>query len=76
MELSGMRWTEGGAQGVLDLRAVRLNDHWNTYWQFHRHQQHQRLYGHTTPAPVSAEAQALEWAAYPTHCPRILVTLS
>jgi hypothetical protein len=63
MEQSGMRWTQVGAQGVLDLRAVRLNGHWEAYWQFHRQQQHQRLYGGSILAPVSAETQALEWAA-------------
>jgi hypothetical protein len=63
MEQSGMRWTTGGAQGVLDLRAVRINGHWDRYWQFHRHQQHQRLYGRSTSAPALAEAQVLEWAA-------------
>jgi hypothetical protein len=63
MEQSGMRWTKGGAQGVLDLRAVRINGHWDTYWQFHRHQQHQRLYGRSVPAPALAETRVLEWAA-------------
>jgi hypothetical protein len=63
MEQSGMRWTQAGAQGVLDLRAVRLNGHWDTYGQFHRQQQHQRLYGLSTPAPVLAETRALELAA-------------
>jgi hypothetical protein len=63
MEQSGMRWTQDGAQGVLDLRAVRINGHWDRYWQFHRHQQHQRLYGRSTSAPALAEARALEWAA-------------
>jgi hypothetical protein len=63
MEQSGMRWTTGGAQGVLDLRAVRINGHWERYWQFHRHQQHQRLYGRSTSAPALVEAQVLEWAA-------------
>jgi hypothetical protein len=63
MEQSGMRWTQTGAQAVLDLRAVRLNGHWDRYWQFHRHQQHQRLYGHSMPAPALAEDRALEWAA-------------
>ena len=29
MEQSGMRWTKAGAQAVLDLRAVRLNGHWD-----------------------------------------------
>ena len=50
-------WTETQRQ------AVRLNGHWDAYWQFHRQQQHQRLYGPSAHAPVSAEAQALEWAA-------------
>jgi hypothetical protein len=63
MEQSGMRWTKAGAQVVLDLRAVRLNGHWEAYWPFHQHQQHLRLYGQSAPALAPAEAQALEWAA-------------
>jgi hypothetical protein len=63
MEQSGMRWTQGGAQAVLDLRAVRINGHWEALWEWHRHQQHQRLYGRIAPAPALAEARALEWAA-------------
>jgi hypothetical protein len=63
LEPSGMRWTKGGAQGVLDLRAVRINGHWDKYWPFHRPQQHQRLYGPSVPAPALAEARVLEWAA-------------
>lgn len=62
MEQSGMRWTIAGAQGVLDLRAVRLNGQWDAYWQFHRRQCHQRLY--RTPALAqTAEAQVLADAA-------------
>jgi hypothetical protein len=63
MEQSGMRWTKAGAQAVLDLRAVRLNGHWDGYWQFHRQQQHQRLYDTSAPVPARAEGQALELAA-------------
>jgi hypothetical protein len=44
MEQSGMRWTEVGAQAVLDLRAIRINGQWETYWAYHRQQQHERLY--------------------------------
>lgn len=62
MEQAGMRWTQAGAQAMLDLRAVRLNGDWDTYWQFHQRQQHQRLYGGTTPV-ASPEAQALQLAA-------------
>ena len=63
LEQSGMRWRKAGAQVVLDLRAVRLNGHWDRYWQFHRQQQHQRLYGTSAPVPERAEGQALELAA-------------
>jgi hypothetical protein len=62
MEQAGMRWRQDGAQAVLDLRAVRLNNDWDAYWQFHRQQQHQRLYG-TAPAVASPEAQILQMAA-------------
>jgi hypothetical protein len=50
MEQAGMRWTPEGAQAILELRAVRLNDDWEAYWRFHRQQQHQRLYGAATAA--------------------------
>jgi hypothetical protein len=63
MEQSGRRGTKAGAQAVLDLRAVRRNGHWDTSWQFHQRQQHERLYGRSAPAPVWAEARALEGAA-------------
>jgi hypothetical protein len=46
MEQSAMRWTLPGAQAILDLRAVRINDDWDEYHQFRRHCQHQRLYDH------------------------------
>ena len=44
MEQSSMRWTRSGAQAVLDLRAVRVNDDWDEYQRFRRQRQHQRLY--------------------------------
>jgi len=48
---------------MLDLRAVRLSGDWDAYWQFHRQQQHERLYGSATAASVSVEAQVLQRAA-------------
>ena len=63
MEQAGMRWTKAGAQAVLDLRAVRLTGDWDAYWQFHRQQQHQRLYGVMAELPASPEAHLLEPAA-------------
>jgi hypothetical protein len=62
MEQTGMRWTQDGAQAMLDLRAVRINGDWDAYWQFHRQQQHERLYG-AAPAAVAPEAQVLAMAA-------------
>ena len=43
-----------GAQAILDLRAVRLNGDWDAYWQFHRQQEHQRLYA-TAAMPLPEE---------------------
>jgi hypothetical protein len=63
MEQAGMRWSKAGAQAVLDLRAVRLSGDWEAYWQFHRHKQHERLYGAATPLPDLLEAQALQQVA-------------
>src|SRR5262249_24435641 len=63
MEQAGMRWTQAGAQAMLDLRAVRLTEDWDAYWEFHRQKQHERLYGSTTPAPDRVEAQVLQLAA-------------
>jgi hypothetical protein len=63
MEPSGRRWTQDGAPGVLDRRAVRINGHGERSWPLHRHHQHQRLYGRSPSAPALAEAQVLEWAA-------------
>jgi len=62
-ERSGMRWTQAGAQAVLDLRAVRINGDWDDYQRFHREQQHQRLYGVHSPIVPSAEEIVLEQAA-------------
>src|SRR5205814_4901777 len=56
MEQAGMRWTKDGAQAMLDLRAVRINGDWDAYWQFHRQQQHDRLYA-AGPAALAPEAQ-------------------
>jgi predicted nucleic acid-binding protein len=54
MERSGMRWTKAGAQAILALRAVRINDDWDAYQTFHRQCQHLRLYNRplgAIPAP-------------------------
>ena len=63
MEQSGMRWTKLGAQTLLDLRAVRLNDDWDDYQSFHRYRQHQRLYGAHAEILPMPEYQGLALAA-------------
>jgi hypothetical protein len=44
-ERSGMRWTPAMAEAMLKLRAVFLSGDLDAYWQFHVHQDQQRLYG-------------------------------
>jgi hypothetical protein len=63
MEQSGMRWTQTGAQAILDLRAIRINDDWDDYQRFRRRRQHQRLYGSGPIDPALAETLVLEQAA-------------
>lgn len=63
MERAGMKWCLPGAQAVLDLRAVRTNDHWEAYQGFHRRCEHRRLYA-SAPVPLPVpEEQALALAA-------------
>ena len=63
MQQAGMRWTKDGAHAILDLRAVRLTDDWETYWAFRRQRQHHRLYGSSGTAQAPVEAQFLVSAA-------------
>ena len=34
MERAGMRWTIKGAQAMLDVRLVYLNEHWDEFTKF------------------------------------------
>ena len=63
MEQAGRRWTKAGAQAILDLRALRLNGQGDAYGQFHRQQQHDRLYGTASPVPETADMRVLADAA-------------
>lgn len=63
MERSGMRWTKSGAQAVLDLRAVRVNEDWDDYHDFRRQQQHQRLYGDYSAVSLPSETIVLQEVA-------------
>jgi hypothetical protein len=44
MELTGMRWCVPGAQAMLDLRAVYLNDEWDAFQRHRITQERRRLY--------------------------------
>lgn len=47
LEQTGMRWTVEGAQPMLHLRAIHINDCWRPYLNFHIQAEQARLYGHT-----------------------------
>jgi len=32
MELAGMRWSEVGAESMLQLRSIKINGKWNKFW--------------------------------------------
>ncbi len=40
MEQSGMRWSDEGAQNIMDLRAVKLNGDMDTFMDFVISQEH------------------------------------
>jgi hypothetical protein len=57
-ERTGMRWTQTGAETLLQLRAVAVNDDWDDYHAYRREQRHLRLYDSPLPQPQPLEHQA------------------
>lgn len=56
---SGMKWTRTGAQAMLQLRTVRINDDWDDYQRFLRRRQRLELYGQiATPEPPELQVLA------------------
>jgi len=47
LERTGMRWTVAGAQPMLHLRAIHINDCWRPYLNYHIQAEQARLYGQT-----------------------------
>jgi hypothetical protein len=41
---SGMKWTKSGAQAVLNLRSLKRNRDWESYWIYHIDLVRERLY--------------------------------
>lgn len=58
-ELSGMRWSQDGAENLMHLRAVAENDDWDDYHDFRKRQRHSRLYALPFPENGCLEDQAL-----------------
>ncbi len=44
MDVTGARWSVAGAEAVLKLRALRANDDFPAYWQFHLSGELQRVH--------------------------------
>ena len=60
MELTGMRWEQRGAQGMIHLRALYLNDEWSTFINYRIEKEQEQLYGKDTAYnKVATYAQAL-----------------
>lgn len=64
-ELSGMRWSQSGAENLLRLRAVAENQDWDAYHAYRKHQRHSRVYGAPQCTCEPIELQSLS----PHHPP-------
>ena len=53
MERAGMHWTLPGAQALLNLRCVALNDEWEPFMNHHIHHETARLYANIPIQPPS-----------------------
>jgi hypothetical protein len=58
-ELSGMRWSQNGAENLLRLRAVAENHDWDDYHAYRKQQRHLRLYGSLPLVLQPVEIQSL-----------------
>ncbi len=56
-ELSGMRWSQEGAEALLQLRSVAENGDWNEFHSYRRAQRRITLYGESTPNDRPIELQ-------------------
>ena len=62
-ERTGMRWAQEGAESLLRLRAVAVNDDWEDYHAYRRQQRHHRLYAAPFSQSQPLEHQALDSAS-------------
>ena len=59
MEGTRMRWWIEGAQAMLDLRAVYLNDEWERFQQFRIDQERDRLYPYRHGSTKMAQSRKI-----------------
>jgi hypothetical protein len=45
LDITGARWSLLGAEAVLKLRSLKSSGDFDAYWDFHKQQSKQRLYG-------------------------------
>lgn len=62
-ELSGMRWSQQGAESLLHLRCVEENGDWHAYHLFRRQKRQHRLYGSSSACSQPPDKQCLPLAA-------------
>lgn len=58
-ECSGMRWTQDGAEALLQLRAVAINGDWDDFHAFRKQRRQLRLYRSQSDNNDSPEIQAI-----------------
>lgn len=44
MELAGMRWSEIGAEAMLELRSIKVNGRWDEFWSYFINKEKARKY--------------------------------
>lgn len=62
-ELSGMRWTQTGAEALLRLRSVAENGDWECFHAYRRRQRQLRVYGYWKVEQPDTAAMPLRLAA-------------
>lgn len=63
LELSAMRWSYNGADSLLHLRAVAINDDWDGYHQYRKQCRQQRLYHCDWPTDIFDETPVFHQSA-------------
>jgi hypothetical protein len=62
-ELSGMRWTQSGAEALLGLRSVLENGDWESFHAYRRRQRQKKVYGYWEIVQPDETTTPLRFAA-------------